>query len=96
MLLLSLLVLFGGAAGMYNFEDMGPGTGFDSFGAALWWTAMILVTMGSDFWPRSPEGRLLCLLIAVYGYSVFGYLTATLASLFIASDAARGGPRERP
>lgn len=53
---------------------------------------MILVTMGSESWPRTPEGRLLCLLLALYGYSVFGYITATLASFFVAADgAARKG-----
>jgi voltage-gated potassium channel len=86
-LLLTLLVLLGGAAGMYAFEQ---GAGIDSYSHALWWTAMILVTMGSDYWPRTPEGRVLCLLLAVYGFSIFGYFTATLATFFVSSDAAAG------
>jgi hypothetical protein len=65
----------------------------ECFGSALWWTAMILVTMGSQCWPRTGEGRLLCLLLAVYGYAVFGYITATIASFFISSDADGGSPR---
>jgi voltage-gated potassium channel len=88
-LTLTVLVLVGGAAGMYAFEhDPVSGLGFADYGAALWWTAMILVTMGSEYWPRTGEGRLLCLLLALYGYSAFGYVTATLASFFISSDAA--------
>jgi voltage-gated potassium channel len=77
-----------GPTGMYTFEhDPATGTGFADYGSALWWTAMILVTMGSDYWPRTGEGRLLCLLLAIYGYSVFGYITGSLASFFISSDA---------
>lgn len=98
-MLLTLLVLVSGAAGMYAFEQgMAQGRGIDDYGTALWWTAMILATMGSEYWPQTPEGRLLCLLLAVYGFTVFGYVTATLASFFISRDAeqqhAVGGPRQ--
>jgi voltage-gated potassium channel len=50
---------------------------------------MLLTTMGSEFWPQSPEGRLICLVLSVYAFAVFGYITATLASYFIGSDAER-------
>lgn len=80
-LLSTVLVLVGGAAGMSAFEPE-----LQDFGTALWWTAMILVTMGSDFWPRSAEGRLLCLGLSVYGFTIFGYVTATLATFFVAAD----------
>jgi voltage-gated potassium channel len=43
--------------------------------------------MGTDYFPKSPEGRLLCLLLATYGFAVFGYVTATVASFFVARDA---------
>jgi voltage-gated potassium channel len=43
--------------------------------------------MGSDYFPRTPEGRVLGLLLAVYGFAVFGYVTASIASLFVARDA---------
>lgn len=92
-LLLTLLVLFAGSAGMYAFES-GSSPAFQDYGTALWWTAMVLVTMGSDAWPQTAEGRLLCLVLAIYGYSVFGYITAAVASVFIAADRARDGARE--
>ena len=93
---LTLLVMVAGAAGIYAFEHEAPGTRFAGFGDSLWWTAMTLTTMGADYFPRTPEGRLLCLLLAVYGFGVFGYVAATIASLFIsrdaeASDADSGG-----
>jgi voltage-gated potassium channel len=85
--LLSLLVLLVGAAGMLAFEG-GTGGGINDYGTALWWTAMALTTMGTDYAPRSPEGRVLAFIIALYAFAVFGYLTATLATFFIGRDAA--------
>jgi voltage-gated potassium channel len=92
-LAMTLLVLFAGAAGMLAFEGQAAGGGLRHYGDALWWTAMLLVTMGSDYWPRSAEGRALCLGLATYGFTMFGYITATLGSYFIAADAARPGSR---
>lgn len=91
---LTMVVLLLGGAGMYTFErDVGNAEGFRSFGAALWWTAMLLTTMGSEYWPRTPEGRFVCLLLSIYAFAVFGYITATLASFFIGSDSE--GERRR-
>ena len=84
---LTVLVAFAGAAGMYAFERGAPGGGFDSYWTALWWTAMVITTMGSEYWPKTADGRLLCLVLAIYAFSVFGYVTATLASFFVGRDA---------
>jgi len=85
---LTAIVTLAGAAGMYAFERDVPG-GLDSYGVALWWTAMLLTSIASEYWPKTAEGRLLCLLLAVYGFAVFGYMTASLASFFIGRDAER-------
>ena len=85
--ILTAIITMVGAAGMYQFElgaDGGPG--FSDYGTALWWTAMLLTTMGSDYWPQTPEGRLLCLLLAVYAFAVFGYVTAAIAAYFVDAD----------
>jgi voltage-gated potassium channel len=81
---LTLLVTLGGAAGMHYFER---GQGLDDFGTALWWTAMIMTTMGSEYWPKTAEGRVLCLVLALYAFAVFGYVTATIATFFLGRDA---------
>lgn len=86
-LTLSLLVIVVGAAGMYTFENPAEGGGLDSYADALWWTAMILMTTGSEYWPRTAEGRILCIALALYGFGVFGYITASLATFFIGRDA---------
>jgi voltage-gated potassium channel len=94
------LVILLGAGGMLAFE---PGRevsgGFTGYAHALWWTAMLVSTMGSGFWPESPEGRVLSLLLSIYGLAVFGYITASFATFFIGQEAADpegevGGARE--
>lgn len=85
-LALTLIVDLAGAAGMYAFEQGMP-RGFGSYGAALWWTAMLLTSMGTEYWPQTAEGRVLCLLLSLYGFAVFGYVTAALASFFVGRDA---------
>ena len=84
---LTLIVTFTGAAGMYAFERAAPGSTLESFGSALWWTAMLMTTMGSEYWPRTFEGRFLCLFLAVYAFAIFGYVTASIATFFLGRDA---------
>lgn len=87
-LLLTIIIVVSGAAGMHAFERDAPsGPDFKSYAASLWWTAMIMTTMGSQYWPVTAEGRLLCLLLAIYAFTVFGYVTAVLATFFIGLDA---------
>lgn len=85
-IILTVLVVFAGAAGMYAFESEIAG-GFTSYGEALWWTAMIMTTMGSQYWPQTFEGQVLCFILALYAFGVFGYVTATLATFFVGRDA---------
>lgn len=82
---LTLLVCFVGAAAMFAFEQKGT---FESYLDALWWTAMLLTTIGSEIWPKTPEGKAIGFLLSVYSLGVLGYFTASLASLFIGQDAA--------
>ncbi len=97
---LTAIITFSGAAGMALFESpaalreagITDAKGLQSYGDALWWTAMMMTTMGSDYWPKTVEGRILGWLIAVYAFAVFGYITATIASHFIRVDqSAKGG-----
>lgn len=92
---LTLLITLAGAAGMYSFENpatlrahgygavVQSGGGLHSYGEAVWWTAMIMTTMGSAYWPVTLAGRILCWLLALYAFGVFGYITATIASYFL-------------
>ena len=85
---LTTIVTLMGAAGIYVFErELPNGTGINDYATALWWTAMVMTTIGSDYFPKTAEGRILCFFLAVYAVSVFGYVTATVATFFIDQDA---------
>ncbi len=84
--LLTSLVTLAGSAGIYTFER-GANPDLSSFGNALWFTAMMMTTMGSDYWPRTLEGRVLAVMLGIYAFAVFGYVTAALASFFVGRDA---------
>ena len=89
--ILTLLVTLAGAAGMYAFENEPAGQqGFEGFADALWWTGMIMTTMGSAYWPQTDAGRVLCVLLSLYAFAVFGYVTALLASFFVGRDVETG------
>ena len=88
-LALTGFVILLGAGGMLAFEPRAEVEGgFVSYGDALWWTGMLLTSLGSEYWPRTTEGRVLCFLLALYGFAVFGYITASFASFFVGRDAA--------
>lgn len=95
----TIIVVFGGAAGMLAFEKnlSGGGGGIEDYGDALWWTAMVMTTMGSDYWPKTGEGRILCFLLAVYAFSIFGYFTAFIASILVGrgTDHDNAGGRDK-
>jgi voltage-gated potassium channel len=84
---LTVIVTLIGSASIYAFEREVPGGIITDYGIALWWTAMVMTTIGSDYFPKTAEGRILCFFLALYAVVVFGYLTATLATFFIDRDA---------
>jgi voltage-gated potassium channel len=99
---LTTLITFGGAAGMFNFENPASlredgvtnVTGLTSYGESVWWTAMTMTTMGADYFPKTPEGRLLGWLLAAYAFAIWGYITATIASYFIGPAKQEEKPAE--
>jgi voltage-gated potassium channel len=101
----SIIVLFGGAAGMYNLENphqllaqgfgnvVKLGGGLHSYSDAVWWTAMLMTTIGSQYWPVTTAGRALCFLLSMFSLGVFGYITAALASFFVDKEQTADKPR---
>ena len=95
------IVIAVGAAGMAYFEspaalaveeapaEVRP---LEDYGDALWWTAYAMTT-GATSQPVTAEGRLLGLLLSLYGLGVFGYVTATLASHFVGRERDTGADR---
>ncbi|MCE5197844.1 MAG: potassium channel family protein [Armatimonadota bacterium] len=73
-------------AGMYYVERTLPGANIRSFGDGLWWSAGTLTTVGTELYPVSAEGRVLAVLVMVFGVTVFGYVAGSLASFFVNTD----------
>jgi len=95
---ITIIIVFVGAAGMAFFESpqslyaagyaesAEANIGIESYGEAVWWTAMIMTTIGSEYWPVTLEGRILCWILSLYALGVFSYLTAAFASYFVDID----------
>lgn len=82
------VVVMLGAAAMLAFEGGDPG--FGDYPEAVWWTAMMVTSVGSEAWPASPEGRIVAFVLALYGFSILGYLAATLTSFFLGRSTEAG------
>ncbi|NLC58254.1 MAG: potassium channel family protein [Armatimonadetes bacterium] len=90
--LITLLVTFFGAAGMFLVERGHPGSEIRTFGDALWWSAASITSVGSNLAPVTPEGRFLAVTIFLFGMVVIGYITALLASYFVGKQIAPPQP----
>ena len=86
--LFSAVVGVVGAAGIFAFENE-SNPAFATFGDALWWSAMMLITLGSGNWPETEAGRILAFILGLYSFSVFGYVTAAIASVLVERDVVR-------
>ena len=54
---------------------------------ALWWGVVTLTTVGyGDVYPITPEGRLFAAALMILGISLFGAITATMASYLVATQ----------
>ena len=91
--LLTVLVIAVGSAGLFFFEAATAGATITDYGEALWWTAITMTTIGAESSPITPEGRVVAWLVSVYALGVFGYVTATIASHFLGLAAAPAGVR---
>ena len=80
---LTAVILVLTAVGMYVLERRAPGANITSVAQALWWSAATLTTVGSELYPVTEEGRILAVLLMLYGLGFAGYITATLAALLL-------------
>ena len=96
-LAVTLIVIFGGSGLMFAFESTADvADGFKNYGESLWWTAMLMTTLGGAYVPQTVEGRVLNFILALYAFVSFGYITATLATFFVESDAKKRAEEKTP
>jgi voltage-gated potassium channel len=95
--MVTVVVVLIGAGGVLRLDAGHPGTPFTSFGEALWWAATLITTVNSSDDPVSGWGRVVAFLMRIYAVAIFGYLTGSIASYFVAEvrQGASAGPHAR-
>lgn len=72
---------------VWKSESAVPTAGIHSFVDAIWWAIVTMFTVGyGDLYPVTTTGRIAAFVLMLAGIALFGWLTATLASLFVESD----------
>jgi len=93
---LTVVVVLAGAVGVRYFDQGEHDSPIQSFGDALWWSATLVTTMNSELYVVSLEARVIGILQRLYALSVFGYITASIATYLIGSDAAASAGESAP
>lgn len=92
---LTTVVCLAGAVGVWFFDRDVEGSPIESFGDALWWSAALVTTINNEKYAVSGEARVIAILLRVFAISVFGYITATIASYLIGSQGDENTASER-
>ncbi len=87
--IVSLMVVLLGAAVGFLLEGDASGSQIRTFGDALWWSATLVTTVGSELYPTTIGGRILGFLLMLYAIGIFSYFIASIASVLVGSDARR-------
>jgi voltage-gated potassium channel len=93
-LVAGVIVILVGAVLVRSVEEGATEANIRSVGDALWWAVTTVTTVGyGDKYPTTGAGRLLAAGLMLLGIGLFGVLTASLSSFFVAesrqSDVAR-------
>lgn len=89
---LTVVVMLAGAVGVRSFDRGVEGAPIQSFGSALWWSSAMVTTINNELYAVSAEARVLAILMRIFAVSVFGYITASIATYFIGT--AQAEPKE--
>lgn len=82
--LLSLIAVLFATIAVFNLERDAPGANIHSGGDALWWAFATITTIGyGDHFPVTFAGRVVAVVLVVFGLSFFGTFTAYVASFFL-------------
>ncbi len=80
---LTVTIVLLSAGAVFYFERAEARTPIRSFGESLWWASTLVTTINSADDPVSTPGRLVAILLRVYAVSIFGYITAFIATWLI-------------
>ena len=92
------MVVFVGALAVLDVERNLPNSQITNFGDALWWSIVTITTVGyGDIVPIGTTGRIVATGLMIFGITILGTVTATLASWLVervseASDEEHSSP----
>lgn len=90
---LTVVVVLAGAVGVLFFDRDVAGAPIQTFGEALWWSAAMVTTINNEQYAVSLEARILAILQRIYAVSVFGYITASIATYLIGTTTTPTDPK---
>jgi voltage-gated potassium channel len=80
---MTLAAVLSATIGVFEFERGATGSNIHSSGDALWWAFSTITTIGyGDHYPVTLGGRIVAVVLVVFGLSFFGTFTAYVASFF--------------
>ena len=84
-----LVSVVAGAAFAYVAERHEDGANITSFGDALWWAATTVTTVGyGDYYPTTPQGRGVAIVLMLFGIAALSALTAVVAAMLVREHEA--------
>ncbi len=92
---MTVLVTFAGAVGARSFDQGIENAPIQTFGDALWWSAAMVTTINNEKYVVSTEARVIAILLRVFAVSVFGFITASIASYLIGNTGSGAETAER-
>jgi voltage-gated potassium channel len=82
--LLSVIAVLFATMAVFSLEHGQPGANIQTGGDALWWAFATITTIGyGDHYPVTFAGRVVAVVLVVFGLSFFGTFTAYVASFFL-------------
>ena len=82
--LMSLIAVLFATIAVFELEHGLAGSNIHSAGDALWWAFATITTIGyGDHYPVTAAGRVVAVVLVVFGLSFFGAFTAYVASFFL-------------
>jgi voltage-gated potassium channel len=82
--LMSIIAVLFATIAVFELERSSPGANIHSPGDALWWSFATITTIGyGDHFPVTVGGRIVAVVLVVFGLSFFGTFTAYVASFFL-------------
>ncbi len=82
--LMSLIAVLLATISVLEIERGAPGANIHTAGDALWWAFATITTIGyGDHFPVTAAGRVVAVVLVVFGLSFFGTFTAYVSSFFL-------------